>query len=136
MPVEMELSRIIISDLQEKQIIVLKEVDGERKFPIVIGINEAAAIDRRLKGIPMPRPMTHDLLADVIDKLGGTITKIEIHNLSHQTFFATLFIKQKGAKGKTVEVDSRPSDAIALGIATGVKIFVAEEVLQLAEFDN
>jgi len=81
MSVQMELHKIIISEMQEQQIIVLKEVDGERKFPIVIGNGEAYAIDRRLKGIATARPLTHDLLANVIDQLGGTISRIEINNL-------------------------------------------------------
>ena len=126
MAVQMELHKIIISEMQEQQIIVLKEVDGERKFPIVIGDNEAKAIDRRLKGIPMPRPMTHDLLASVIEQLGGTIDRIEITNLQEHTFFAAIHIRQNG---DMVEIDSRPSDAIALGIATSVPIYVAEHVL-------
>lgn len=126
MSVQMELHKIIISEMQEQQIIVLKEVDGERKFPIVIGSSEAAAIDRRLKGIPMPRPMTHDLLASVIEELGGEIDRIEITNLQDHTFFATIHIRHGGAM---IEIDSRPSDAIALGIATSVPIYVAEHVL-------
>jgi bifunctional DNase/RNase len=126
MAVQMELHKIIISEMAEQQIIVLKEVDGERKFPIVIGDNEAKAIDRRLKGIPMPRPMTHDLLASVIEQLGGTIDRIEITNLQEHTFFAAIHIRQNG---DMLEIDSRPSDAIALGIATSVPIYVAEHVL-------
>jgi uncharacterized protein len=126
MSVQMELNKIIISEMQEQQIIMLKEVDGERSFAIVIGDNEAKAIDRRLKGIPMPRPMTHDLLASVIEQLGGTVEKIEITNLQEHTFFASIHIRQNG---DTLEIDSRPSDAIALGIATSVPIFVAEHVL-------
>jgi bifunctional DNase/RNase len=126
MSVQMELYRIIISDMQESQIIVLKEVDGERKFPIVIGIKEAEAIDRRLKSIPTPRPMTHDLLASVIEQLGGVIDRIEINNLQEHTFFARIHIRQNG---DMLEIDSRPSDAIALGIATSVPIYVAEHVL-------
>jgi bifunctional DNase/RNase len=126
MSVQMELHKIIISELQEQQIIMLKEVDGERTFPIVIGNSEALAIDRRLKGIPAPRPMTHDLLASVIENLGGLIENIEINDLENHTFFARIHIRQNG---KVLEVDSRPSDAIALGIATSVPIFVAEHVL-------
>src|SRR6476660_326080 len=76
MSVQMELHKIIISEMQDQQIIVLKEVDGERKFPIVIGSGEAYAIDRRLKGVIHPRPLTHDLLANVIESLGGTIDRI------------------------------------------------------------
>jgi bifunctional DNase/RNase len=126
MSVQMELSKIIISEMQDQQIIVLKEVDGDRKFPIVIGSSEAFAIDRRLKGHVHPRPLTHDLLASVIDQLGGAIERIEINNLQDHTFFARIHIRQNGS---TVKVDSRPSDAIALGVATSVPIYVAEHVL-------
>lgn len=126
MAVEMALNKIIISEMQDEQIIILKEVDGERTFPIVIGSSEAFAIDRRLKGIVHPRPLTHDLLANVIEQLGGELDHIEINDLQKHTFFARLFIRRAG---EMVEVDSRPSDAIALGIATSVPIFVADHVL-------
>ena len=126
MSVQMELHKIIISEMQDQQIIYLKEVDGERKFPIMIGSSEAYAIDRRLKGIPTPRPLTHDLLASVIDQLGGEVERIEINDLQDHTFFAKILIRQNG---KLVEIDSRPSDAIALGIATVIPIYVAEHVL-------
>jgi bifunctional DNase/RNase len=127
MSVQMELHKIIISEMQDKQLIWLKEVDGERKFTIVIGSNEALAIDRRLKGNPTPRPMTHDLLANVIEEMGGTIERVEINDLQTGTFFAKIHIRQNG---RVLEVDSRPSDAIALGIATMVPIYVAEHVLE------
>ncbi len=127
MPVQMELSKIVISEMQDRQLIWLKEVDGERKFTIVIGPVEAMAIDRRLKGNPMPRPMTHDLLASVIEAMGGVLDRIEINDLQQGTFFAKLVIRQGD---RLVEVDSRPSDAIALGIATMVPIFVADQVLK------
>jgi bifunctional DNase/RNase len=126
MSVQMELAKIIISEMADQQVIVLKEVDGERNFPIVIGPQEAWAIDRRLKGHATPRPMTHDLLANVIEQLGGTIDHIEINNLEQHTFFATIHIRQNG---NMLEIDSRPSDAIALGVATTVPIYVAEHVL-------
>ena len=126
MSIQMELHKIIISEMQDQQIIMLREVDGERTFPIVIGSGEAYAIDRRLKGIPTPRPLTHDLLASVIEQLGGTIEQIEINDLENHTFFARIHIRHDG---QVIEIDSRPSDAIALGIATTVPIFVAEHVL-------
>ena len=110
MSIQMELHKIIISDTQDQQIIMLKEVDGERKFPMVIGTESAVAIDRRLKGIQAPRPLTHDLLASVIEQLGGTIDRIEINNLQDHTFFAKIVIRQNG---DTIDIDSRPSDAIA-----------------------
>src|SRR6185437_6695952 len=96
MSVQMELHKIIISEMQPEQIIMLKEVDGERKFPIVIGNPGAYAIDRRLKGIMSPRPLTHDLLANVIEQLGGTIDRIEINNLQDHTFFAAIHIRRDG----------------------------------------
>lgn len=126
MSIQMELHKIIISELQQEQIIVLKEVDGERKFPIVIGNPEALAIDRRLKGILHPRPLTHDLLANVIEQLGGQIERIEINNLEEHTFYARIQIRRNG---DVIKIDSRPSDAIALGVASSVPIFVAEHVL-------
>ncbi|GIW76275.1 MAG: hypothetical protein KatS3mg104_1338 [Phycisphaerae bacterium] len=129
MPVPMELARIIISEMQDQQIIVLKEVEGERSFPIVIGSSEAYAIDRRLKGISAPRPLTHDLLATVIQEMGGELEAIEITNLQSSTFFAKLHIRQNG---RVLEIDSRPSDAIALGIASNVPILVAEHVIEAA----
>jgi bifunctional DNase/RNase len=126
MSVLMELTKIIISEMQDQQIIWLKEVHGDRHFPILIGSPEALAIDRRLKGATFPRPLTHDLLANVIEQLGGTLDRIEITHLESHTFFARLFIKQDG---QTIEIDSRPSDAIALGIANSVPIYVAADVL-------
>ena len=132
MPVRMELSRILIREMTDMQIIELSEIDGKRTFPIVIGLPEAFAIDRRLKGIQIPRPQTHDLLASVIEELGGELKQIVISDLVEGTFFAKLVIQQNGS---TVEVDSRPSDAIALGVSQDVPIFVAEHVLEQASTD-
>ena len=126
MSVQMELHKIIISEMQTEQIIMLKEVDGERKFPIVIGSPEANAIRRRLQGEVAARPLTHDLLANVIEQLGGAVERIEINNLEDHTFFARILIRRDG---QLLKIDSRPSDAIALGVATMVPIFVAEHVL-------
>ena len=84
----MELTRIIINENNEQQIIFLKEVDGERTFPIVIGIFEATSIDRRVKGLPAPRPLTHDLLANTIELLGGELQDIFISELRDHTYFA------------------------------------------------
>ncbi len=126
MDIPVELSRIVITETSPQQIIFLKEKDGERSFPIVIGISEALAIDRRLKGIEMPRPMTHDLLALTIEAMGGTVEKIVISDLRDHTFIATLGIRRNG---ETIEIDARPSDAIALGIAMDTPIYVAEHVI-------
>ena len=126
MDIEVELSRIIINESSDQQVIVLKERYGPRSFPIVIGIVEIFAIDRRLKGLTPPRPMTHDLLDSVIKGLGAKIEKIVINDLRSHTFYAKIHLRMNG---QIVEVDSRPSDAIALGAASGAPIFVAEHVL-------
>ena len=127
MDVEAELSRIIINETSDQQIIVLKERHGKRSFPIVIGIVEIFAIDRRLKGIQPPRPMTHDLLDSVIENLGAKIEKIVISDLRNHTFYAKIYLS---SDGQTVEIDSRPSDAIALGAASNAPIYVAEHVFE------
>lgn len=132
MVVQMELSRILIREMTDMQIIELSEVDGDRTFPIVIGLPEAFAIERRLKGIEIPRPQTHDLLASVITHLGGSLKEIVINDLKDGTFFAMLVVEHDG---REIEIDSRPSDAIALGVAEGVPIFVAEHVLSATEND-
>ena len=133
MAVKMELSRIFIREMTDMPIIELTEVDGERTFPIVIGLNEAFAIERRLKGLEIPRPQTHELLASVIGQLGGQLKEIVIHDLTDRTFYAKLIIIQDGLE---IEIDSRPSDAIALGVAEGVPIYVAENVIAQTEADE
>ena len=127
MEVRMDLARIVISDTSEQQIIVLREHAGDRQFPIVIGLTEAAAIDRRVKDITTPRPLTHDLLANVIRDLHGELEKIVIHDLRDHVFYAKLVIRREG---ELIEVDSRPSDAIALGVASDTPIYVEEGVLR------
>jgi uncharacterized protein len=126
MEIRCELIRIMITETGDQQVIVLKESKGERAFPIVIGFFEAAAIDRRIKGQALPRPMTHDLLDAVITGLGGRLTKVVITDLKDHTFFATLVIERDG---DTVFIDSRPSDAIALAAAANTPIFVEDHVL-------
>jgi bifunctional DNase/RNase len=125
-PVQMELKRIIINEVQDQQIIMLREIDGSRSFPIVIGIFEATSIDRRVKRIASPRPLTHDLLNNVIESMGGEIQDIVVSDLKEHTYFAKLRVRHEG---ELIEVDCRPSDAIALAVAARVPIFVNEEVL-------
>ena len=123
----MELSRIIISETNDEQVIVLKENDGDRAFPIVIGIWEAVAIDRNIKGKKTPRPMTHDLIENIIGGLDSKLEKVVITDLKDRTFFARLFLKRNG---KSVEIDSRPSDAIALAVQMKAPIWVNESVIE------
>ena len=127
MLVQMDLARIVIMENGDSQIIILKERDGDRHFPILIGINDALAIDRRLKGIQMQRPLTHDLMADILDQLDAHLEKIVISDLRDHTFFAKLIVRRNG---DLVEIDSRPSDAIALGVHKQTPIFVDEEILR------
>jgi bifunctional DNase/RNase len=129
MPVQMRLSRIIISEINEQQIIYLKEVDGDRQFPILIGIFEATSIDRRVKDLHAPRPLTHDLLVNIVEALGAELDSVVISELRDHTYFAKLRVKQDG---ELIEIDSRPSDAIAVAVTCDpqLPIYVAEEVLE------
>lgn len=136
MAVLMELSRILIRENSQLHIIELREADGDRKFPIQIGIYEAAAIERRLSGRKIERPQTHELLASVIEHLGGAVEHVLVNDLVQNeaggTFLARLYIRQNG---QLIDVDSRPSDAIALGIGLEVPIYVEDHVLEKMEQD-
>ncbi|GAC1467344.1 MAG: bifunctional nuclease family protein [Isosphaeraceae bacterium] len=127
-PVQMELTRIIINENNEPQVIYLKEVEGDRMFPIVIGIFEATSIDRRVKGLPSPRPLTHDLLVNAIVSLGGELQDIHVTGLRDHTYYAKLRIRHEG---EIVEVDSRPSDAIAVAVTVDVPIYGAGDLFDL-----
>lgn len=128
MPVQMELSRIIISEINDQQVIYLKEVEGNRTFPILIGIFEATSIDRRVKQFHSPRPLTHDLLVQAIESLGGELQDVVISELKEHTYFALLRVRKEG---ELIEIDARPSDAIAVAVTADppLPIYVAEEVL-------
>jgi bifunctional DNase/RNase len=123
----MQLSRIIINENADHQYIFLREVGGSRSFAIVIGVFEATSIDRRVKGNRSPRPLTHDLIANIVEKLGGEIVEVHITELKDATYFAKIKIDRDG---ESVEIDSRPSDAIALAVTVNAPIFVAEDVLE------
>lgn len=125
--IEVDLSRIIINERSEQQVIVLKEKDGERAFPILISIYEATAIDRGIKEYRTPRPLTHDLICLILGTLAIEVERVVVTDLRNQTFYAKIILAQNG---RTVEVDSRPSDAIAIAVQTGSPIFVEEKVLE------
>ncbi|MHC4287651.1 MAG: bifunctional nuclease family protein [Planctomycetota bacterium] len=126
MEVPVELAKTIINEEIDQQIIVLRELDGEqRSFPIVIGMGEILAIDRRMKGIELPRPLTHDLLEQAIERMGGVVQKVIISDLRDHTFFAEIHVQRDG---DTVKIDSRPSDAIALLAGLNVPLFVKDQV--------
>ncbi|MEM9944259.1 MAG: bifunctional nuclease family protein [Planctomycetota bacterium] len=131
MPVEMQLARIIISEINEHQVVFLKEVDGERQFPILIGIFEATSIDRRVKSFERSRPLTHDLLVGVVESMGGELDSVVINELVDHTYYANLRIRYEG---ELIEIDARPSDAIAVAVTCDphLPIYVDEDVLEEA----
>jgi len=128
--VEVELSKIIIDEKRQDQIIVLKEKNGERQFPIIIGFLEASSIKVKLSGIQVPRPMTHDLLLLIIQGLNSRLERLVIDQLVDNTFHAKLVLKTNDGQEK--RIDTRPSDGISLAVRAGAPIFVEEEVLKKA----
>jgi len=128
--VEVELRRITINDTGDKQYITLGEKPEGRHLTIVIGYQEAQAIDRFVKGLRMPRPMTHDLAVALLGAAGAEVERIEVTRLHEGTFYA--IIRLRRVDGNVVDVDARPSDAIALATSLEKPIFVAEEVMDEA----
>jgi bifunctional DNase/RNase len=132
MPVQMTLSRIIISEISDNQVIYLKEVNGDRQFPILIGVFEATSIDRRVRADHRPaRPLTHDLVVATAEALGAEIDSVAISELRDATYYAQLRLKRDG---ELIEIDARPSDAVAVAVTFDppLPIYVAEEVLEEA----
>lgn len=124
--IEVEVDSIRISLVSQHRIVVLKEVDSDRQLPIWIGPYEADAITIELQDVEVARPVTHDLLKNVIEELGGKVSHVLIRALIDGVFYASLFID---VNGEMKEIDSRSSDAIALGVRVKVPIFVNEEVM-------
>lgn len=129
--VEVELARVVIQQKGEQQYIHLREKDGNRNFPIVIGFNEVEEINRKLCGIQAPRPLTHDLVGRVVRALDHRLTRVIITELREGTFYANLVLAPADTGPGERTVDCRPSDAIALAVQTGCRIFVAREVMDL-----
>jgi bifunctional DNase/RNase len=111
--------------------ILLKEINGNRRLPIIIGAFEAQAIALEIEGIKPPRPLTHDLLKQIVDNLGATITEVIIDELRENTFYAKIILE---VSALTNEIDARPSDAIALAVRAQAPIYVAESVMEVAAF--
>jgi bifunctional DNase/RNase len=129
MMIEVEIDSIRVSLMSEHRVIVLKAIENELYLPIWIGPYEAEAIAIRLKNVDISRPLTHDLLNNVIGEMGGDISHILVSDLRDDTFYALITVN---VNGTSLEIDSRPSDAIALAVRAGVPIFVAEDVLEQA----
>ena len=129
--IQVELSRIVISEINSQQVIFLKEKDGPREFPIIIGIFEATSIDRKVKGFQPQRPLTHDLIASIVEALGGRFNDVLITRMEEQTFYAAIRL----VRGEElIEIDARPSDAIAVAVSCDppLPIFMEETVLEKA----
>jgi bifunctional DNase/RNase len=127
--IEVFVESIRVNMTNYKRVVMLKEKTAQRYLPIWIGHFEADAIAIPMQNVPVPRPLTHDLLGSIITSLGGKVTQVVISELADETFFAKLIIDDNG---RHVEVDSRPSDAIALAIRAKVPIFVEDTVLDQA----
>jgi bifunctional DNase/RNase len=127
--IEMTIDSIRVSLMNYQRVVILKEKLSDRYLPIWIGPAEADAIAVKLQGVAVPRPLTHDLLNSVIDTLGGVVNSIVVNDLKNDTFFAKVIIN---TSSKQMEVDSRPSDALALAVRTGVPIYADESVLEKA----
>jgi uncharacterized protein len=123
---EMQVDSIMYDLVNKTPVVILKEMNGERYLPILIGMYEASAIEMGLKNIPFPRPMTHDLLSHVLDKLQLAVEFILITRIEDSTFFSSIVLFNDGEK---IEVDARPSDAIALALRTKSPILVNEDIL-------
>lgn len=131
MAIQSRLTRIIISELTENQVIYLKEVDGDREFPILIGIFEATNIDRRVnEGFHAPRPLTHDLIVSVTEAFDAKVDHILISHYESGTYYAKLMLKR--SDGEWAEIDARPSDAIAVSVTFNppLPIYVEDEVFE------
>lgn len=127
--IECELAQLVMSETQDRHVVTLKETDGDRTIQIWIGLWEVYAIHRTVNEERPVRPMTHELFGNVLDELGVEIERIIISELRGKTFFGRLILKQDG---QTFDIDSRPSDAIALAVQKGAPIFVEEAVLEEA----
>jgi uncharacterized protein len=127
--VEMVVESVRVHMLSSRHVVILKETERERYLPIWIGPWEASAIAMKLQGLTPERPLTHDLFAATLDELGARIDRVVISTLAEETYHARLHLERDGA---TFEIDSRPSDALALAVRTGGRIFASEAVLEQA----
>ncbi len=127
--IEMTVDSIRVSLMNYQRVVILKEKDADRYLPIWIGPAEADAIAVKLQDVAVPRPLSHDLLGNIIGQLGGNVQSIIVHDLTNDTFFAKIIID---IKGKSLEIDSRPSDALALAVRAKAPIFAEESVLAKA----
>ena len=127
--VEMTVESVRVHMLSSRHVVILKETDRDRYLPIWIGPWEASAIAMKLQGLSADRPLTHDLFASALENLGVRVDRVVISTLAEETYHARLHLERDGA---LFEIDSRPSDALALAVRTGGRIFASEAVLEQA----
>jgi bifunctional DNase/RNase len=124
--VRVEVERVVISEIHDQQVIVLREVEGERRLPFVLGIFEALAVDRALKGVPSPRPLTYDAWLATVAALGAGVQAACIHEFREHTYFAEVRLHRGG---ELVRMDVRPSDALMLALKAGAPVLIADRLL-------
>ena len=126
MQIEMTIKGLIVDPITNMPIVILRDKDGQRVLPIWVGVFEANAIALQIENIETPRPMTHDLLFDMLGELEVACTRVSVTELRENTFYASITLQ---VNGREVEIDSRPSDALALAVRSGAPIFAAEDVI-------
>ena len=132
--INIEVNKISYHPPSKGYAVLLQEIGGEKQLPIVVGSTEAQSIALAIEGIDMPRPMTHDLIKDIIDSFDSKISKVVVNNLARGTFFAQIFIKTT-SYGE-IKIDSRPSDAIAIALKTFAPIFTTKKVIENADLKS
>jgi hypothetical protein len=130
MEIRMKIKGLVIDPISKMPIVVLEDTEQERMLPIWIGVFEANAISLKLENITTPRPMTHDLVKNLLNNLDTHIEKIVVNDIKDNTFYAIIYCRHNG---ETITIDSRPSDAIALSLRTESPIFVEDEVIEKAQ---
>src|SRR5690348_11604205 len=130
MLIEMTIKGLMVDPITNMPIVILRDKDGQRVLPIWVGIFEANAIALQIENIATPRPMTHDLLRNVIQDLQASVQKIVVSDLQDNTFYAVIYLM---LHGETLSIDARPSDAIALALRTRAPIFVEDTVIDHAK---
>lgn len=130
MQIEMTIKGLMVDPITNMPIVILRDEEGDRVLPIWVGIFEANAIALQIENVTTPRPMTHDLLRNVIADLEGSVEKIVVSDLKENTFYALIYVR---TRGELVAVDARPSDAIALALRVSAPIFVEDEVVKNAK---
>jgi len=127
MEIEMTIKGLMIDPITNMPIIILRDSDGQRMLPIWVGVFEANAIALQLESVQTPRPMTHDLMKNLLEEMGAQIQRVVVCDLRENTFYATIYLN---TNQRTIAIDSRPSDAIALALRTESPIMVEESVIE------